>query len=123
MDERRTTPPGGSAGPGHPLEELSKRISEREARRAARDEAWLAGFWSGLRILGRAGWSVVVPGLLGLAVGHWIDNRWPSGVPWSVVGLAGGTAFGFASLWEWLSGEQRGLSGHEQKGDGHDSRS
>ncbi|MBP7632771.1 AtpZ/AtpI family protein [Candidatus Ozemobacteraceae bacterium] len=122
MDEQRRPSADGVSDPGHPLEELSKKISEREARRAARDDAWLAGFWSGLRVLGRAGWSVVVPGLLGLVVGHWIDNRWPSGVPWSVLGLAGGTAFGFASLWEWLSREQRGLSGHEQKGDGNDSR-
>jgi len=122
-DKERNEMNGGPRPPGHPLEELSKKLSEREERRAQRDEAWRAGFWSGLRILGRAGWSVVVPGLLGLAVGHWIDSRWPSGFPWSVAGLAGGTVFGFASLWEWLSREQRCLSGHEQKGDGDDSRS
>jgi len=111
MDERKRRE--------HPLEELERRLAEREERRKRRDEAWVAGFWSGLRVLGQAGWSVVVPGLLGLAVGLWIDGRWPSGIPWSVVGLACGTAFGFASLWSWLSREHRDLE-HLTKGGGTD---
>ncbi|HNW34859.1 MAG TPA: AtpZ/AtpI family protein [Candidatus Ozemobacteraceae bacterium] len=107
----------------HPLEGLSKKLSERYERRRHRDEAWAAGFWSGLRILGRAGWSVVIPGLIGTAAGLWIDNRWPSVIPWSVVGLGGGTVLGFASLWEWLSQEHRNLAGRAKGGDKDDSRS
>lgn len=106
----------------HPLEGLVQKLSEREERRRRRDEAWSAGFWSGLNMLGRAGWSVVVPGLLGTAVGHWIDKHWPSGIPWSVVGLAGGTVFGFLSLWEWLSREQRDMASQAKGGRKDDSR-
>lgn len=106
----------------HPLEGLSQQLSEREERRRRRDEAWSEGFWSGLRMIGRAGWSVVVPGLLGTAAGLWIDNRWPSEVPWSVVGLAGGTILGFASVWEWLSREQKSMAKHTKGGGRDDSR-
>jgi len=107
---------------GHPLEELSRKLSERDERRMRRDEAWLAGFWSGLRMFGRIGWSVVVPGLIGTGIGLWIDHRWPSAVPWSVVGLAGGTILGFASVWEWLSREQRDLARRAKGGTGNDPR-
>jgi len=114
MDERK---PGE-----HPLEGLERRLAEREERRRRRDEAWVAGFWSGLRILGQAGWSVVVPGLMGLAAGFWIHSRWPSGIPWPVIGLTGGTVVGFISIWNWLSREHREMGQRTKEGSENDSR-
>src|ERR1700735_4084537 len=38
------------------------------------------GVWFGLGMMGLVGWSVVVPTLLGAALGIWLDNRHPGQV-------------------------------------------
>lgn len=99
----------------HPLEELSRQLAEREERRRRRDEAWFAGFWSGLRVFGRVGWTIVTPGLAGAAAGIWLDRNWPVGFPLVLVGLGGGTILGCLSAWTWLSGEQLDLARRDRK--------
>ena len=40
-----------------------------------------AGVWFGLGMMGLIGWSVVVPTLLGAALGIWLDKRHPGSIP------------------------------------------
>jgi ATP synthase protein I len=65
------------------------------------------GMWFGLGMMGTIGWSVAVPTLVGLAVGVWIDSRWPTSVSWTLILLVGGLLLGCVNAWLWIAREQR----------------
>ena len=73
--------------------------------------------WFGLGMMGTVGWSVVVPTLVGVAIGLWIDAQWPSRVSWTLVLLIGGLLLGCANAWLWLSREQRTMEREREDGD------
>ena len=61
---------------------------------------------SGLGLFGMVGWSVMVPTLLGLALGLWIDRRFPSPYSWSLMLLLLGVGLGCWNAWYWVKQEQ-----------------
>lgn len=63
---------------------LAQTVGKKAARRieAGRDPA--PGIWFGLGMMGLIGWSVTVPALLGLALGMWLDQRYPSAHAWTL---------------------------------------
>lgn len=56
----------------------------------------------GLRAFGVAGWSIVVPTLLGIAVGAWLDGRAGGGLRFTLSLMALGLLVGAANVWKWL---------------------
>jgi len=64
------------------------------------------GSWTSIAILGVVGWSVAVPTLAGVAVGLWIDHRWPSRFSWTLMLLVGGLVLGCVSAWFRVQGDQ-----------------
>jgi ATP synthase protein I len=52
-----------------------------------------------IAMLGVVGWSVTIPMLLGVAVGIWIDNRWPGRLSWTLILLLAGLVLGCAVAW------------------------
>jgi ATP synthase protein I len=75
------------------------------ARRRGRRSSWF-----GLGMYGLIGWSVAIPTLLGVAIGVWADERWPSGLSWTLMLLVGGLLLGCANAWYWLTREQRAIA-------------
>lgn len=63
--------------------------------------------WFGLGMFGLIGWSVVVPMLLGIFVGTWIDDKWPSQVSWTLTLMFIGLALGCANAWMWINKESK----------------
>jgi len=61
--------------------------------------------WSSITLLGVVGWSIAISTLLGLALGLWIDHRWPSRFPWAVVLLVAGLVFGCITAWRRVKGD------------------
>lgn len=92
-------PPGN-----HQLEREIGRKAERH-RHALREGD--RGIWYTLGLMGFVGWSISVPTLLGVALGQWIDHRWPGHVSWTLTLLALGLAIGCAHVWRWISTEDR----------------
>jgi len=45
------------------------------------------------------GWSVVLPTLMGAALGIWLDRHWPSRFSWTLVLLISGLLVGCANVW------------------------
>ena len=62
--------------------------------------------WNSIAILGVVGWSVTVPTLIGVAIGLWIDHRWPSRFSWSLMLLLGGLFLGCFHAWLRVKGDQ-----------------
>ncbi len=56
-------------------------------------------------MIGTLGWTVVVPALLGVFVGRWLDRRFGTGVFWSLGLLVAGLAFGCSLAWKRIHSE------------------
>jgi ATP synthase protein I len=73
-----------------------------EARRRRRENPWY-----GLGMFGLVGWSVAVPVVAGIALGRWIDRRWPGDTSWTLTFLIAGSALGALTAWYWIQREGR----------------
>lgn len=58
--------------------------------------------WFGLGMFGIVGWSVVIPTLIGVALGVWIDHTWPSQYSWTLMLLIAGLLIGCLNAWYWV---------------------
>ncbi|ASV99060.1 AtpZ/AtpI family protein [Paraburkholderia aromaticivorans] len=81
--------------------------AQQAAQRAARgrDEPE-PSLGSRLGQIGILGWAIVVPTLLGLALGHWLDRLFGTRVFFSAPLLMVGAALGFWSAWKWMHRQQ-----------------
>ena len=87
-----------------PFERAVGRHAERKlrARREPRRTAWF-----GLGMFGLVGWSVAIPTLAGIALGLWMDTRWPGRPSWTLTFLLIGVALGCLNAWYWVRQESR----------------
>lgn len=67
------------------------------------------GVWFGLGMMGLIGWSVVVPTLLGAALGIWLDKHYPGGRSWTLALLVAGLTIGCLNAWFWVSKEDKAM--------------
>ena len=74
------------------------------------------GVWLGLGMMGLIGWSVVVPTLLGAALGIWLDNRHPGSHSWTLMLLVIGLVIGCWNAWHWVDKEDKEMR-EEQEDD------
>jgi ATP synthase protein I len=63
--------------------------------------------WFGLGMFGLVGWSVTVPSMLGLALGLWLDARFPGRVSWTLTFLFVGVGLGSLNAWYWVKQESQ----------------
>lgn len=73
--------------------------------------------WTGLGMMGLVGWSVVIPTLLGTALGIWIDEHYPGSHSWTLALLSAGLVLGCFNAWHWVAKEDREI--HDEE-DHHD---
>ncbi|MHB1307962.1 MAG: AtpZ/AtpI family protein [Limisphaerales bacterium] len=81
----------------------AKATRKLKARKSTR------GVWFGLGMMGLIGWSVVVPTLLGAALGLWLDRRFPGGRSWTLALLVAGLMIGCLNAWLWVSKEDKAM--------------
>ena len=82
--------------------EMKKSVASKEALRLKARREKDHSLWFGLSIFGIVGWSVVVPTLIGIALGIWIDSRWPGRFSWTLMLLFGGLVCGCLNAWYWI---------------------
>ncbi len=82
----------------------ARQASSRE--REAREEPE-PSLGSRLGQIGILGWSIVIPTLLGLVIGRFLDRHFGTGVFFSAPLLMIGAAFGLWSAWEWMHRQTR----------------
>ena len=75
------------------------------------------GLWSGFGMMGLIGWSVVVPTLLGAALGIWLDNRHPGSHSWTLMLLVAGLAVGCLNAWLWVAKEEKAMREEQEDDD------
>ena len=85
--------------------EFKQTVSRKAKRRLKAREEKDRGIWFGLGMFGLVGWSIALPSLTGLALGLWIDARWPSRYSWTLMCLLAGVAVGCLTAWGWVKRE------------------
>ena len=94
---------------------LGQEVGAKAARKLRARRHATPGVWFGLGMMGLIGWSVVVPTLLGAALGLWLDNRHPGKHAWTLALLVAGLAIGCWNAWQWVAKEDQAMR-DEQKG-------
>jgi ATP synthase protein I len=96
---------------------FSREVGEKAARKLKARRNSVNGVWLGLGMMGLIGWSVVVPTLLGAALGIWLDNRHPGSHSWTLMFLVIGLAIGCLNAWHWVAKEDKAMRDEQEDDD------
>ena len=97
--------------------DFGQEVSEKAARKRKAQRNPAPGVWFGLGMMGLIGWSVVVPTLLGAALGIWLDSHYPGKHPWTLALLIAGLCLGCANAWHWVAKEDREMREDQENND------
>ena len=86
---------------------FSREIGAKAARKLKARRNATQGVWFGLGMMGLIGWSVVVPTLLGAALGIWLDNSHPGSYSWTLMLLVIGLVIGCLNAWHWVAEQDK----------------
>jgi ATP synthase protein I len=90
---------------------FAQAIANKERRKLyARQKKPYGGVWFGLGFAGLVGWSVAAPTLLAMALGIWLDFRFPSNFSWTLALMLAGLTIGCLMAWDWVSKEQKRMA-------------
>ena len=84
---------------------LEEKVSQIEQRKIEARNLQHRSVWFGLGTFGLVGWSVTIPALLGIALGIWIDTRFPSRFSWTLMLMVLGVGLGCFNAWRWVCRE------------------
>ncbi len=84
---------------GDRLAEAARRAAER-AKAGENDPEPSLG--ARLGQIGILGWTIIVPTLLGVFIGRWLDRTFETGIFFSAPLIMIGAALGFWSAWRWM---------------------
>ena len=92
---------------------FGEQVGAKAARKLKARRNSTQGVWLGLGMMGVIGWSVVVPTLLGAALGMWLDQRHSGQHSWTLALLMAGLTLGCMNAWHWIAKEDRAM--HEEQ--------
>src|SRR5579864_6413700 len=92
-------------------------VGAQAARKLRARRSGAPGVWFGLGMMGLIGWSVVVPTLLGAALGIWLDEHHAGTHAWTLALLVAGLAIGCLNAWHWVAKEERAMREDREDGD------
>ena len=88
-----------------PALSLGEEVGAKAARKLRAKRNAAQGVWFGLGMMGLVGWSVVIPTILGAALGIWLDQHFPGRHAWTLALLVAGLAIGCFNAWHWVTKE------------------
>ncbi|MDB9390701.1 MULTISPECIES: AtpZ/AtpI family protein [Microcystis] len=94
---------------------FSRKVGGQEERKLRARVEKKHSIWFGLGLLGLVGWSVVLPTLLGMALGIWIDREWPSRFSWTLMLMLAGLMLGCLNAGQWVKREQSAIEGAREQ--------
>ena len=88
-----------------PEREVADAVGRKAERKLRARREGRRGVWFGLGMFGLVGWAVALPTVAGIALGLWLDARFPSRVSWTLTLLLLGAALGSLNAWYWVKRE------------------
>ncbi len=96
---------------------LADQIGAKAARKLRAKAHSGSHVWFGLGMMGLVGWSVVVPTLLGAALGLWLDKHHPGTHAWTLALLVAGLVIGCLNAWHWVAKEDKAMQEKQEDDD------
>ncbi len=87
--------------------DFAREIARKERQRLRGRRKKRKSLWFGFGYFGIVGWLVMIPTVLGLLLGIWLDRMFPGEISWTVTFLIVGLAVGCLNAWLWITREQR----------------
>lgn len=81
---------------------MHRAVQLREQRRKQASER---SIWQNLSMIGALGWLIVVPTLLGVLLGRWLDEAFATGILFSAALIFLGVAMGSYLAWQRINKE------------------
>ena len=94
---------------------FSEQVAEKEKRKLKALRENKRSVWFGLGMFGMIGWSVVVPLLLGTALGVWLDKNYPQSFSWTLTFLMLGLIAGGLIAWHWVTKEDKEMNKNKEE--------
>jgi len=94
-------------------EEISIKV-QRKLRAQHNDKK---NIWFGLGMMGLVGWTIAVPTLLGVALGIWLDKKYPGPLSWTLSLLIVGLLVGCFIAWHWVLKEHKEMNENNDEND------
>ncbi len=88
---------------------LARKVGAKANRKLKANRDSTQGLWFGLGMMGLVGWSIVVPTLLGAALGAFLDRHRPEGFSWTLSLLVAGLGLGCFNAWHWVIKEDKAM--------------
>jgi ATP synthase protein I len=89
-------------------------VGAKAARKLKARRNSARGVWFGLGMMGLIGWSVVIPTLLGAALGIWLDQYYPGKHAWTLALMMAGLAIGCFNAWHWVAKEDKEIRDEQE---------
>lgn len=97
---------------------FSRRIEDKAKRKLKARSHVNRTVWHGLGMMGLVGWSVVIPTILGAALGIWLDNHYSGRHSWTLMLLLIGLILGCLNAWRWVAKEEKKI--HQEQEENND---
>lgn len=94
---------------------FSRKIGDKERRKLKGLRDTRRSVWFGLGTFGIVGWSVVIPTVLGTALGIWLDKNYPQTFSWTLTCLITGLFGGCFIAWNWIDKENKEMHHNGEK--------
>jgi ATP synthase protein I len=86
-------------------EQFSEAVRTRQARRERWRREGERSIGQNLAMIGALGWTIVLPALLGIFAGRWLDRQFGMGIFWTLGLLTAGLAIGCMLAWKRMRSE------------------
>jgi len=96
---------------------FARQVGSQAARKLRARRHSAQGVWLGLGMMGLVGWSVVVPTLLGAAIGLWLDKHHPGAHSWTLALLVAGLTLGCFNAWRWIAKQDQAMRDEQEDND------
>lgn len=79
---------------------MQRAVRLREERRERWEQEGERSLWQNLSMIGALGWLIVVPTLIGVLIGRWLDHRFETGIFFSGALIFLGITIGCYLAWQ-----------------------
>ncbi|MGA8276959.1 MAG: AtpZ/AtpI family protein [Rhodanobacteraceae bacterium] len=86
-------------------ERLDEAVRTRQERRERWQREGERSIGQNLAMIGALGWTIVLPTLIGIFAGRWLDRHFGMGVFWTLGLLVAGLALGCTLAWKRMHSE------------------
>lgn len=101
----------------HNAPDLVNTVKAKATRKLRARRNVTPGVWFGLGMVGLIGWSVVIPTLMGAALGMWLDKHQIGQHSWTLALLMAGLTLGCFNAWHWVSKEDSAMREEQEDKD------